>query len=58
VKLNYKISPRRPGDVVKVYADTTKANKELGWVAEKSLDEMVSSAWAWEKKLLESEVRT
>jgi UDP-glucose 4-epimerase len=50
-KLNYTISPRRPGDVVKVYADTTKANQELGWRAERSLTEMVASAWAWEQQL-------
>jgi UDP-glucose 4-epimerase len=50
-KLNYKIVERRAGDVEKVYADTTYANNELGWKAEKSLDEMMLSAWNWEKKL-------
>ncbi len=50
-KLNYKIAPRRPGDVIKVYADTTLANNELGWKAELGLEEMVSSAWKWELKL-------
>lgn len=50
-KLNYKIAPRRPGDVVKIYADTTLANRELGWKAEKGLDEMLLSAWKWEKAL-------
>lgn len=48
VKLNYEIGPRRPGDVVRVYADSTKAFNELGWKAEKSLTEMVTSAWKWE----------
>jgi len=50
-KLNYKIVPRRPGDVERVWADTRFANDELGWKAEKDLDEMMSSAWKWEKAL-------
>jgi UDP-glucose 4-epimerase len=50
-KLNYKIVDRRPGDVEKTWADTTFANNELGWKAEKSLDEMMLSAWNWEKAL-------
>ncbi len=53
LKLNYKIAPRRPGDVEKVWADTAKANTVLGWKAVKNLDEMVASAWAWEQKLAE-----
>jgi UDP-glucose 4-epimerase len=51
VKLNYKIMNRRPGDIEKVWADTGFANSELGWKAEKGLDEMTLSAWNWEKKL-------
>lgn len=51
VKLNYKIVPRRPGDIEKTWADTTFANDELGWKAEKDLDEMMLSAWNWEKAL-------
>ena len=51
VKLNYEIMGRRPGDVVEVWSDTEYANKELGWTAEKSLDEMTKSAWNWEKEL-------
>lgn len=50
-KLNYKIVDRRPGDVEKVYADTTFANEELGWKAESSLDDILASAWKWEKKI-------
>lgn len=48
-KIKYKITGRRPGDVEKVYADTTLANKELNWKAEKSLEETLQSAWEWEK---------
>lgn len=50
-KLNYKIVARRPGDIEKVWADTNSANKELGWKAEKGIDEMMESAWEWEKAL-------
>jgi UDP-glucose 4-epimerase len=50
-KLNYKIVPRRPGDVEKVWANTQFANDELGWKAEKGIDEMMLSAWNWEKSL-------
>ena len=50
-KLNYKIVDRRPGDITSAYADTTKANKVLGWKAESSLDEAMESAWLWEEKI-------
>lgn len=50
-KLNYEIVDRRVGDIEIVYADTTFANDELGWKAEKSLDEMMLSSWKWEKAL-------
>ena len=50
VKLNYKITDRRPGDIEKIWADTSLANKELGWKAESSLDDAMKSAWEWEKK--------
>jgi len=48
-KLNYEIGPRRPGDVEQIYADTRHANAVLGWKAEKGIDAMMSSAWAWEQ---------
>ena len=51
VKLNYKIVARRPGDVEKIYADTTIANTVLGWKAETSLFYTLLSAWNWEKKV-------
>ena len=50
-KLNYKVVGRRPGDVEKVWADTAFANRELGWKAEKGLDDMMKSAWEWEQYL-------
>jgi len=51
MKLPYEITGRRPGDIEKVWADTAFANRELGWKAEKGLDEMMLSAWLWEKEL-------
>ena len=51
LKLNYKIVGRRAGDIEAVWADPTFANKELGWKAEKSLDETLQSAWKWQQHL-------
>lgn len=51
LKLNYKISPRRPGDVTAIWADTSVANEKLGWKATRTLEETLASAWAWEKRL-------
>lgn len=51
VKVPYKVVGRRAGDVEAVWADTTLANTELGWKAERPLDETLRSAWAWEKRL-------
>jgi UDP-glucose 4-epimerase len=51
VKLNYKIVGRRSGDIVKIWADTTYANEELGWKAEIGLEETLLSAWNWEKNV-------
>lgn len=51
VKLNYEITGRRPGDISMIYADSTLAHKKLGWKTEKSLAQMVTSAWRWEKFL-------
>jgi UDP-glucose 4-epimerase len=51
VKLNYRIGPRREGDVVSIYSDTKKANVELGWNAERDLKNMMITSWEWEKTL-------
>jgi len=51
VKLNYTIGPRRPGDVVAIYANNDLAKKQLGWLPKFSLDEMMATAWKWEQKL-------
>lgn len=49
--LNYQIGPRREGDIEKIYGDVTKSNQELGWKAELDVNEMMRSAWEWEKYL-------
>lgn len=51
LKLNYKIGPRRPGDVVKIYGDAGKAAAVLNWKAELGLEEMLESSWHWEQFL-------
>jgi UDP-glucose 4-epimerase len=50
-KLNYTLGPRRPGDVVAIYANNDLAKRQLGWTPECSLDEMMATAWKWEQKL-------
>lgn len=51
VKLNYKIVPRREGDITKVWANPDFSNEELGWKAKKGIDEMTLSSWKWEQAL-------
>ena len=51
VKIPHKIVGRRAGDIEKIWADTTYANEELGWKAERSIEQTLASAWAWEKHL-------
>lgn len=51
LKLPYKITERRAGDVPAVWADTALANEELGWKAERTLEDTLRSAWAWEKRV-------
>ncbi len=51
VTLNYAIGPRRPGDVIAIYANNDLARKILGWDPKFSLEEMMSTAWKWEQKL-------
>ncbi|OAQ38535.1 UDP-glucose 4-epimerase [Pedobacter psychrophilus] len=48
-KLKYKIGPRRVGDIEKVYGDVTKSSEALGWKTELNVDDMMKSAWEWEK---------
>jgi UDP-glucose 4-epimerase len=48
IKIPYTISARRPGDIGTCYADASKAKNELGWAAEKSIEDMCRDAWRWQ----------
>jgi UDP-glucose 4-epimerase len=50
-KLEWSFAPRREGDQIATYADTTKAREVLGWVAKRSLDDAMRDAWAWQLAL-------
>ncbi|HHW25710.1 MAG TPA: UDP-glucose 4-epimerase GalE [Bacillota bacterium] len=51
IKIPYEFAPRRPGDIAEYYADPSKAERELGWRAELSLEDMCRDAWNAEKTL-------
>ncbi len=55
VKLNYEIGPRRSGDVIAIYANNNLAVTELGWKIRYNLRDMMQTAWAWERKIRETE---
>jgi len=50
-KLNYEIGPRRPGDIMAIYANNDLAKTKLNWTPKYSLDDMMKTAWEWEKHL-------
>ncbi|MFZ5553486.1 MAG: UDP-glucose 4-epimerase GalE [Bacteroidota bacterium] len=52
LKLDYTIGPRREGDIVSIYANNEKAKKQLGWNPNYSLEDMLTTAWKWQQKLL------
>ena len=58
VKLNWKYAPRREGDIEKVWGNVDKANKVLGWKAEANIEDVLRSAWKWQKKLEERNVQS
>ena len=49
-ELPYELLDRRPGDIAESYADPTRANTELGWRAEKSIDDMCADTWRWQSE--------
>ena len=51
IKVRYTVTNRRPGDIEKIWADPSLANRELGWKAVSSLDDAMKSAWEWEKQI-------
>lgn len=57
-KLTYTVGEKRPGDVIAIYSDTTKSEKELGWKPKFSLEEMMETAWKWELEQKSTEAAT
>ncbi len=55
VKLNYEIGPRRPGDVIAIYANNDEAVNRLGWKIKYGIRDMMKTAWDWELKIKEAE---
>lgn len=51
VKLNYELGPDRPGDVIAIYANNTKAKSALGWEPKTGIEDMMRTAWQWEVAL-------
>jgi len=51
VKLKYTVTGRRAGDIEKIWADPSLANRELGWKTEISIEEAMETAWRWENRL-------
>lgn len=49
-EIPYQIVPRRPGDIASCYATSEKANKELGWTAEKTIEETCLDSWRWQSQ--------
>lgn len=56
MKLNYEVGPPREGDVIQVWGDVQKSAEQLGWKAELGIEDMMSSAWNWEKYLKENSI--
>ena len=52
--VNYKIGPRRSGDVEQIYADVTKAKNVLGWNASKTMEDALAHTWKWQQSLMKS----
>ena len=46
--LPYQVAPRRPGDIAASYADPSRANRELGWQATRTVDDMCADTWRWQ----------
>lgn len=54
-KLNYELGPRRPGDVIAIYANNIFAKEKLGWNTQYNIEDMMRTAWEWELKLKDME---
>lgn len=47
-KIPYQIKPRRAGDIATCYCDASRAKEELGWIAERGIEEMCADSWKWQ----------
>lgn len=54
-KLNYVVGPRRPGDVIAIYANNDHARQSLGWELKFGLEDMLMTAWKWEMRIKNDE---
>lgn len=54
LQLNFRVGPRRPGDIIEVYANNNRARTLLGWEAQYHLDAMMDTAWRWEQAIAEA----
>ena len=52
-RVEFKVGDRRDGDIEQIYASTNRAEKFLGWKAERSLDEAIKDAWRWQMGLVD-----
>jgi len=50
------LKSKRAGEIVSAYADSTRANRELGWKSKSTLKEALNTAWEWEKKIRDRKV--
>ncbi len=50
ITINYKLAPRRPGDIAAYWSNSEKASRELGWQAQYTLEDMVKHSWNWQQK--------
>lgn len=57
IKVPYTVGPRRAGDITKVWANTDKAEKELGWKSKFNLEDMMKDSWNWQLKLAEKSTK-
>ncbi|HHJ2705409.1 TPA: GDP-mannose 4,6-dehydratase, partial [Escherichia coli] len=48
-KINYRFAPRRGGDIAECWSDPSRARRELGWQATRTIEEMMRDTWNWQK---------
>ncbi|MFM7724480.1 MAG: UDP-glucose 4-epimerase GalE, partial [Bacteroidota bacterium] len=51
INLSYKLGGRRPGDITEIFANVEKSKRELGWTAQRTVEDALRDAWNWEQQL-------